>query len=133
MRAFCFLRSTAERRDREATLLIPVRDAGAGSVPRRPRARPPLAAWRTVSNLESREASLEMRDFSGSDRLMLKQETIAKMIGTRRNSVSQAASALQQAKCISYSRGVIEITSPEGLSKKSCECYARLRLSIGAC
>ena len=58
---------------------------------------------------------------------MLKQETIAEMIGTRRNGVSQAASALQQAKCISYNRGAIEITSPEGLSEKSCECYGRVK------
>jgi Crp-like helix-turn-helix domain len=79
--------------------------------------------------VESRLARclLQMRDFSGSDKLMLTQESMAQMIGARRNSVSLVASTLQQANYIHYSRGHIEITSLEGLGKTSCECYAQVK------
>ena len=68
-----------------------------------------------------------MRDLSGSNKLILTQETIAQMIGARRNSVSLVASTLQQANYIHYSRGHIEITNLEGLGKTSCECYAQVK------
>jgi len=79
--------------------------------------------------VESRLARclLQMRDLSGSDKLMLTQESMAQMIGARRNSVSLVASTLQQANYIHYSRGHIEITNLEGLSKTSCECYAQVK------
>ena len=76
--------------------------------------------------VESRLARclLQTFDLSGSDRLVLTQESIAQMIGARRNSVSLVAHALQQAKFIHYSRGHIEITDPDGLGRTACECYA---------
>jgi hypothetical protein len=49
---------------------------------------------------------------------------MAQMIGARRNSVSLVANTLQQANFIHYSRGHIEITDCDGLSKTACECYA---------
>jgi len=63
----------------------------------------------------------------GSDKLILTQESMAQMIGARRNSVSLVANALQQAKFIHYSRGHIEITNLDGLGKTSCECYATVK------
>ncbi|MDP1881578.1 MAG: Crp/Fnr family transcriptional regulator, partial [Bradyrhizobium sp.] len=44
-----------------------------------------------------------------------------------RNSVSLVANSLQQANFIHYSRGHIEITDFDGLSKTSCECYAMVK------
>jgi CRP-like cAMP-binding protein len=70
---------------------------------------------------------LHTRDLSGSDKLVLTQESMAQMIGARRNSVSLVANTLQQAKFIHYSRGHIEITNLEGLSKTACECYATVK------
>ena len=70
---------------------------------------------------------LQTHDLSGSDKLVLTQESIAQMIGARRNSVSLVANTLQQANFIHYSRGHIEITNLEGLSKTSCECYATVK------
>ena len=70
---------------------------------------------------------LQMRDLSGSDKLMLTQESMAQMIGARRNSVSLVASTLQQANYIHYSRGHVEITGLEGLRRTSCECYAQVK------
>jgi CRP-like cAMP-binding protein len=79
--------------------------------------------------VESRLARclLQTHDLSGSDKLVLTQESMAQMIGARRNSVSLVANTLQQAKYIHYSRGHIEITNLDGLSKTSCECYATVK------
>jgi hypothetical protein len=48
---------------------------------------------------------LQTRDLSGSDKFVLTQESIAQMIGARRNSVSLVAHMLQQANFLHYSRG----------------------------
>jgi CRP-like cAMP-binding protein len=79
--------------------------------------------------VESRLARclLQTHDLSGGDKLFLTQESMAQMIGARRNSVSLVANTLQQANFIQYSRGHIEITNLEGLRKTSCECYATVR------
>jgi CRP-like cAMP-binding protein len=70
---------------------------------------------------------LQTRDLSGSDKLVLTQESMAQMIGARRNSVSLVANTLQQANVIHYSRGHIEISNLDGLSKTACECYAMVK------
>ena len=87
------------------------------------------AGCNAAHTVESRLARclLQMRDLSGSDKLMLTQEAMAQMIGARRNSVSLVASTLQQANYIHYSRGHIEIISLEGLGRTSCECYAQVK------
>ncbi len=79
--------------------------------------------------VESRLARclLQTRDLSGSDKLVLTQESMAQMIGARRNSVSLVASTLQQANVIHYSRGHIEISNLDGLSRTACECYAMVK------
>jgi CRP-like cAMP-binding protein len=79
--------------------------------------------------VESRLARclLQTRDLSGSDKIVLTQESMAQMIGARRNSVSLVAHTLQQANFIHYSRGHIEITNLDGLIKTSCECYATVK------
>jgi len=79
--------------------------------------------------VESRLARclLQTRDLAGSDKLALTQESMAQMIGARRNSVSLVANTLQQANFIHYSRGHIEITNLDGLRKTSCECYATVK------
>ena len=70
---------------------------------------------------------MQTHDLSGSDKLVLTQESMAQMIGARRNSVSLAANTLQQANFIHYSRGHIEITDPDGLRSTACECYATIK------
>ena len=66
---------------------------------------------------------LHMRDFGGSDDLMLTQEFLAQMLGVRRPSVSIVASPLQKAGLIKYSRGRIRVLDVKGLKKRACECY----------
>jgi CRP-like cAMP-binding protein len=79
--------------------------------------------------VESRLARclLQTHDLSGGSKLVLTQESMAQMIGARRNSVSLVANTLQQAHVIHYSRGHIEITNLDGLSKTACECYATVK------
>ncbi|MBR0898821.1 Crp/Fnr family transcriptional regulator [Bradyrhizobium tropiciagri] len=87
------------------------------------------AGCNAVHTVESRLARclLQTRDLSGSNKIVLTQEAMAQMIGARRNSVSLVAHTLQQANFIHYSRGHIEITNADGLSRTACECYATVK------
>lgn len=80
-------------------------------------------------SVESRLARclLQTRDFAGSDKLFLTQESMAQMIGARRNSVSLVANTLQQANLIHYSRGHLELNDPDSLRRSACECYATVK------
>jgi CRP-like cAMP-binding protein len=70
---------------------------------------------------------LHTHDLSGDSRLLLTQETMARMIGARRNSVSLVAHSLQQANFIHYSRGHIQIIDIDGLRQTACACYATVK------
>jgi CRP-like cAMP-binding protein len=56
--------------------------------------------------------------------LVMTQELIADMLGTRRSGVSEAALKLQSAGLIHYKRGHIVVLDRGGLEKRTCECYA---------
>ncbi|MGJ4940694.1 Crp/Fnr family transcriptional regulator [Bradyrhizobium sp. HKCCYLS1011] len=87
------------------------------------------AGCNAAHTVESRLARclLQTHDLSGGSKLYLTQESLAHMIGARRNSVSLVASTLQQANFIHYSRGHIDIVDLEGLKKTACECYAAVK------
>lgn len=57
-------------------------------------------------------------------RLLMTQESIANMLGVRREGVTEAAGKLQKLGVISYRRGEIEVLDREQLESLSCECYA---------
>lgn len=59
--------------------------------------------------------------------ILLTQEFLAQMLGTRRSTVTVAAGALQRSGMISYSRGKVEIVDRELLEGTACECYTILR------
>jgi CRP-like cAMP-binding protein len=56
------------------------------------------------------------------DEFPIRQEFMAMMLGVHRPTVSTAASMLQQAGLISYSRGQMRILDGDGLRAGSCEC-----------
>lgn len=87
------------------------------------------AGCNAAHTVESRLARclLQTHDLSGGSKLYLTQESLANMIGARRNSVSLVASTLQQANFIHYSRGHIEIVDLDGLRKTACECYTAVK------
>lgn len=66
---------------------------------------------------------LMAHDRVNDDRLPLTQEFLSQMLGVRRGAVTLAASALQEAGFISYSRGLINVLNRSGLEAASCECY----------
>jgi CRP-like cAMP-binding protein len=66
---------------------------------------------------------LMTRDRMDSDEFLLTQEFLAMMLGVQRTGVTVAASALQRAGLIRYTRGHVTITDRRGLEHRSCECY----------
>ncbi len=66
---------------------------------------------------------LTTADRARSDDFELIQELLAEMVGSRRPTVSEAASALQRAGLIRYRRGRVHIVDRSGLGGAACECY----------
>ena len=66
---------------------------------------------------------LMVKDRAHSNELLLTQEVLSHMLGVRRESVTQAASALQKKELISYSRGDLTLLSQSGLEAVTCGCY----------
>ena len=80
-----------------------------------------LARWLLMTN-----------DRLGAKEFPLTQEFLSSMLGVRREGVSKAASALQAAKLIHYSRGVITLLNRRGLEARSCQCYAIIKAETDA-
>lgn len=63
-------------------------------------------------------------DRSGSHELLMTQESMAGLLGVRREGVNAAANKLQHAGVIRYRRGRIEVLDRDELETRACECYA---------
>ena len=70
---------------------------------------------------------LQTHDRVSGDSFDLTQEFLAQMLGERRATVNQAASALQNRGLIRYTRGRIEVTDRPGLEQAACGCYRFVR------
>lgn len=66
---------------------------------------------------------LMTRDRADSAELFLTQETLAVLLGVRRESVTRAAGALQRSGLISYGRGYLMLLDEPGLETAACPCY----------
>ena len=62
-----------------------------------------------------------------SNELVMTQELIARMLGVRREGVTETAQKLQHANLIRYARGHITILDRPGLEQRACECYSVVR------
>ena len=82
-------------------------------------------ACASLHSVEQRLARwlLMVKDRAHSNELLLTHEVLALMLGVRRESVTQAASALQKQVLISYSRGDIMLINEPGLRAAACSCY----------
>jgi CRP-like cAMP-binding protein len=65
-----------------------------------------------------------------SGQLVMTQELIARMLGVRREGITEAAGNLQHAGCIRYRRGHIEVLDRSGLESRTCECYDVVRKEL---
>jgi len=66
---------------------------------------------------------LKCLDRLPSNELTMTQETMASMLGVRREGVTQAARNLQKAGLIHYRRGHIAVVDRHQLEAHACECY----------
>jgi len=84
-----------------------------------------LAACNRLHDVDERLARwlLMSHERIGSTTLPLTQEFLAQMLGTRRSTVSVAASILQKAGMISYTRGNVTILNKSKLEAAACDCY----------
>lgn len=62
-------------------------------------------------------------DLLPGNKLDVTHESIARMLGVRREAVTEAAGRVQAAGLIEYHRGHITVTDRPGLEARSCECY----------
>lgn len=87
------------------------------------------AACNRLHSIEERLCRwlLMTHDRVGADQFPLTQEFLGQMLGVRRASVSMAASILQKAGFIRYSRGKLTISDRAGMESSSCECYALVK------
>lgn len=69
-------------------------------------------------------------DRSGSHELLMTQESMAGLLGVRREGVNAAAHKLQHAGVIRYRRGRIEVLDRDELEVRACECYAVTRKPV---
>lgn len=67
---------------------------------------------------------LMTRDRSTSDELTITQEAIGRLLGVRRESVTQVLGLLQKDHLIERTRGRITLLDRNKLEKRVCECYA---------
>ncbi|HST21694.1 MAG TPA: Crp/Fnr family transcriptional regulator [Blastocatellia bacterium] len=70
---------------------------------------------------------LMTHDRTGTDEFRLTQQFLSDMLGVRRVGVTNAATALQKNKLITYSRGQITVLNRAGLEAAACKCYSIIK------
>jgi CRP-like cAMP-binding protein len=88
-----------------------------------------LIACNRLHEVEARLARwlLMLQDRVQDDALLITQEFLAEMLGSRRTTVTMAAGALQRIGLIEYQRGRVHILDRERLEGAACECYPVIR------
>lgn len=73
---------------------------------------------------------LMTHDRLGTKEFRLTHQFLSDMLGVRREGVTAAARALQQAKLIRYVRGQITVLKRAGLEAAACQCYEKVKLDV---
>ena len=63
--------------------------------------------------------------------LIMTQELVSRMLGVRREGITEAAGKLQREGLISYRRGHIAVLDRSGLENHVCECYEVVKKEFG--
>ena len=69
-------------------------------------------------------------DRMSSREFIVTQELVARMLGVRREGITEAAGKLQGAGFIRYRRGHIAVLDRSGLEARTCECYQVVRKEL---
>lgn len=90
------------------------------------------AACNSFHSIEQRTARwlLTAQDRAG-DRLVLTQETLARLLGVQRTTINAVVRELQDEKQVAVRRGAIEILSRDGLHRRACSCYDSIERHFG--
>ena len=85
-----------------------------------------LAACHRYHTPQARLARLLLMidDRTTTPELRITQEMLARLLGTRRATVTEASNQLQDSQVIQSVRGRIRILDRTGLEEKACSCYA---------
>jgi CRP-like cAMP-binding protein len=91
-----------------------------------------VAACNRLHEMDERLARwlLMSQDRIGGNIVLLTQDYLSNMLGTRRASVTVAAGVLQKAGLITYKRGAVAIEDRTLLEDAACECYGLLTQQI---
>ena len=65
-----------------------------------------------------------------SGQLTMTHELVSRMLGVRREGVTEAAGRLQAEGLIQYRRGHISVLKRDGLEQRACECYTAVRSEL---
>lgn len=65
-----------------------------------------------------------------SEDLVITQELVASILGVRRESITDAAGALERAGYINSRRGHMAVVDRKGLEATACECYAMVKKEV---
>jgi CRP-like cAMP-binding protein len=84
-----------------------------------------ISACNTMHGAEARLCRwlLQCADRAEREELPLTQDSLARMLGIRRTTVTLLAQALQVRSLIRYRRGHIVLLDRKGLEECACECY----------
>jgi hypothetical protein len=87
------------------------------------------AACNLLHNVEKRfcRSLLMAHDRMDSDEFSLTQESLALMLGVRRQSISEVANKLSRKKVIRYRWGQLTILDRQGLEALACGCYRLIK------
>jgi CRP-like cAMP-binding protein len=109
--------------------LQPLRDAIQRSMQTQALILGQLVACNRLHEVEERLARwlLMLQDRTQEDVLLITQEFLADMLGSRRTTVTLAAGTLQRIGLIEYQRGRVHILDRERLESAACECYPVIR------
>ncbi len=67
------------------------------------------------------------RDALEREEIPLTHQTLARLLGVRRASVTECLKVLEDEAVLHHSRGLVRITSPDQLQTLSCACYGLIR------